>query len=274
MGKAKEAPNRKTLIDMKGKRQTMALVATMAVSMMAQGCTLSVSDVKEKTVAKGGKTVVEVRKLPSGIEAVKVDASIDVHYTQGKPSIKVTAPASLMSHVTTTTSGSTLTVGCKSDGWKGIDTRDIDVFVSTPSLREVTVNGSGDFEADDKVKAEAITLTVKGSGDAEFKHLTCDELTASVHGSGDIDVDKLKARSAAWAVNGSGDIEATMDGVQSFSVHINGSGDTKLHCNDCGNGQVSINGSGDVMLSGQVRSLSQSVNGSGDIHTASLNVGK
>lgn len=256
----------------KMKANVKTLVAAMAIGTMACSCTVSASDVKEGKV--NVKTVTETRTMPTGIECVETNSSADVHYTQGEPSIKVVAPANLIGKVTTTTSGNKLVVGQKK-GWTMVNNGDdIDVYVSMPSLSEVSINGSGDFEADGKVKAAKLALNVNGSGDVDFKNLTCDVLSAKVNGSGDVDIDKLKARSAALYINGSGDIEATLDGVETFSVAVNGSGDTKLSCNDCGAAQVSVMGSGDVTLSGQVSSLNQKAKGSGDIYSSGLKVGK
>jgi hypothetical protein len=84
---------------------------------------------------------------------------------------------------------------------------------------DFSLAGSGDFEAQGKVKR--LSMSLDGSGDIDTRKLDADEVTVVINGSGNA---KVTARSSIeGVVNGSGDIEFTGD-PEHVSRHVNGSG--------------------------------------------------
>lgn len=256
-------------------RKTFILACGVALMGMATvACADSVKAAKD-TVASAdgnGKNVKQTRDVSASVTSVSVASVVDVHYTQGTTaSIRVKAPANIIDKVMTEVKGSQLKVWLDGNFYLKNDD-DIDVYLTLPNLKKVDVVGSADFEAEGKVKASALTLTVAGSGDIYMKSVECDQLTATVAGSGDIDIDRLKARQTKWSVAGSGDVEAALQGVETITALVAGSGDLKLKCDACGHASVSVAGSGDAKLTGTVASLKKSAAGMGDINTSGLTI--
>ena len=123
-------------------------------------CTASVYAFADKDKA-------EVNRQVSGFERIRLQGSPDIKYTQGKTwSVRVKAPKKLIDRVVTRKDGNTLVVSMKSGSFfNSIKGDDVTVYVTSPDLIGVEVQGSGDFESKDRVDTDYLDLSVRGSGD-------------------------------------------------------------------------------------------------------------
>lgn len=131
---------------------------------------------------------------------------------------------------------------------------DVTVIVKAPTLKYVVIAGSGSFKCDTTMTAQKMEFEIAGSGE--------------------IDVKNLRANSVSAKIAGSGDIDAGLTEVDNTSIKIAGSGDIDIHFTHCGSVKTSIAGAGDIKLSGDVKSLSNDIAGSGDIDTDDLTIRK
>lgn len=69
---------------------------------------------------------------------------------------------------------------------------------------KVSVAGSGDIDADNITCTGNLNVSVAGSGDIEGSNITCANLTASIAGSGDLKLDNVSAAGTEASVSGSG----------------------------------------------------------------------
>ncbi len=99
----------------------------------------------------------------------------------------------------------------------------------------VSLSGSGRL-ALGQVKAEALNVQVRGSGDLQASG-TATNLNAQVHGSGGVNLMGLTSQRADLNTSGSGDISAQVK--QSVIAHTNGSGRITVYGNP---GQRNISG--------------------------------
>ena len=200
-------------------------------------------------------------------QSIKNYTSCDIHFTQSstyKVVLKAT-PRWYDNH--SVTSGITVLKINDSDD-------DAELWISAPSLSDVTTAGSGDFHAETDITGQHLTLSVAGSGDSDLKNVTLtDNFTYNVAGSGDIETGTIHAGNASFSISGSGDIKSKLAKVKTIKLSIAGSGDGSLDFDHCGHADISISGSGDIDLSGTLQSLEKSVSGSGDIDTAKLKLG-
>lgn len=127
---------------------------------------------------------------------------------------------------------------------------DVKITVKAPSLNEVSIAGSGDFKCKSTMKTQKLVLSVAGSGDIDIKNIEAQFVSASIAGSGDIDAGLTK--------------------VEKTEASIAGSGDIDIKFSDCGHVEANISGSGDIELSGNIKSLSKNIIGSGEFHTDKL----
>ncbi len=219
-----------------------------------------------------------------GFSAVSNAGSCDVHFTQS-PTYKVTLKASQRwydSHAISVENGTLVIRGKGSTKQKGVSVINMtghdgsaEIWISAPSLEEVSMSGSGDLSIDSNIKGKNLKVDVRGSSDVKMKDIALSgDFEYAVSGSGDFEMGSLKANTAQISIFGSGDVSSRLVKVSSTNLHISGSGDANLDFSDCGDAEVSVFGSGDIELSGQLQSLTKHVSGSGDIDIAKLRLGK
>ena len=216
---------------------------------------------------------VEETRSVTGFERIRLQGSPDIKYTQGKTwSVRVKAPKSLISKVVTRKEGNCLVVSLKNTGFFSREGRnsDVTVYVTSPDLIGVEVQGSGDFESKTHVDTDNLDISLRGSGD--IYDIICDRLKTSVVGSGDLDIKKIVAQQSVVELVGSGDVKIRQSKVHQTQIELKGSGDVKVHCDNCGTVTCRLVGSGDITLSGTISKLNQTTRGSGDIHTESLKI--
>ena len=166
-----------------------------------------------------------------------------------------------------------------------IEPTELVVQVSSPELRELVIDGSGDavlrgtFESD-----REISLEIDGSGSIAADRLAADDIHLAIDGSGVIDatLDAGRLRTSldgsghiqlagtaeehSIAIDGSGDVEAMALDTATTLIDIDGSGECAVAAGELL--EVSIDGSGEVSFCGQPR-VSQSIDGSGSVEEAS-----
>ena len=199
---------------------------------------------------KGNGVKVENTYDLDSFNAVKVNGSTDVVFSQGPQKIVLAADENLIDIFEIEVKDGILNVGVKR-GYGYSSKGKTVVTVSSPELNSVKINGSGDFKIEDIL-------------------LSAGDFSVAVNGSGDFKADAIECRNLLSHINGSGDIEVNALTASSADVKINGSGDVKLTCKNVGDIYVKINGSGDVELFGSARSISSKVNGSGNVNTRGL----
>jgi Putative auto-transporter adhesin, head GIN domain len=101
----------------------------------------------------------------------------------------------------------------------------LDIELSGPALREVTLNGAGKLVLD-HLKQDSLTVAIHGSGSVRATG-SIDSLKVDIMGSGDALLEHLAARSTKIFIAGSGD--ADIAPIDDADVFIAGSGDVRLH---------------------------------------------
>ena len=153
------------------------------------------------------------------------------------------------------------------------DRGDVIVYVSSPDLVGVRVNGSGDFISKKPIDTDTMEVVLRGSGDIDFDDIICDVCTTELVGSGDININLLDAQTSTVVLVGSGDINITQANVLNTDLSLRGSGDISIDFEEgCQSAQCQLAGSGDIELSGSLTHYDCKKSGSGDIHTGNLRI--
>ena len=228
------------------------LFAVLALGMLASCSCRGFNASWHKSEAHGEQT----RKI-TGFERIALQGSLDVKYKQADSfMVKVSAPVEVINDVETRVEGNVLKIGMKDEGkflrFRLSDSDDVTVYVSSPDFLGVTLQGSGDFLCQGLLDTDNLDIEVQGSGDIEFDKIICDKVDVSVLGSGDVELKRVKAQQSKNEVVGSGEI--------------------KIHYDNSGVVRSTIVGSGDITLSGQVKSSTHDVRGSGDMKTGELTI--
>ena len=223
--------------------------------------------------------VTETRHLKD-FERIEVNGSPTVYYTQADSfSVVVKAPEDVIDEILTEKEGSTLIV--RNRGKMGMvnvsfnDGADMSIYVTSPDLTSVRLNGSGDFVSRELIDTDNMEFVLRGSGDIDVQDVVCDRCRVEVVGSGDLDVKNLESRNVSVTLVGSGDIDLNLHRVNDTNIGLRGSGDINVNFNnDCGSVDCQLNGSGDINLSGRVSRFHMEKHGSGDIDIDNLSIEK
>jgi len=175
----------------------------------------------------------------NGTDTFVLAVPADVRFVQSDtPSVRVTGPASHLDRLTLVDGRLSMRDGPDvAFGHHG----DVHVEIAAPNVSRFVVEGSGELELSG-IDQDALTVEITGSGDVTA-YGRARQLAVTVEGSGDADLDELRVEDATVRVSGSGDASVNATGAATAAVE----------------------GSGDVAFSGRPASLTQTVDGSGDV---------
>jgi len=221
----------------------------------------------------------EVRKIDPGVTAVELNGPIDLTLTQGPTaSLKVRGEQRLLPNVETIQEGDTLHIGTK--GMLLMHRKPLQVFLTLPSLSDLTVNGSGDTTVNG-FSGEKFDLQLHGAGNVTFNG-RYRQLAAGVHGSGDLNLNAGNSehinlemvgsgqitssgscKTLTAELNGSGGLDAEHLASDKVSVNLKGSGTTNVFAKQ--SADLVLRGSGDIRVFGNPDNRNVSRTGSGEV---------
>ena len=259
---------------MNAKRVVVASAVMLAMSMGMISCSSCVSE-WTKTVLSDDPQVMEVRQL-EGFEEIEISGSPRVCYTQADSfSVRVKGTREAVDNILTEVDGKTLSIRHRGKIKLvnvSFDHR-LTVYVTSPDLTSIHLNGSGDFEVKGRVDTDKMDIVLRGSGDIDMKDIICDRCGVELIGSGDISVGSLDALQVSTTLVGSGDVSLGLLRVKDTYLSLKGSGDINADFKEgCGAVECELRGSGDISLKGMVKKFNQHKSGSGDIDFDRLTV--
>lgn len=262
---------------MNAKRVMMASAVVLVISMGMISCSSCMSEWKTNTILSDGPKVTETRQL-EGFEEIEINGSPRICYTQADSfSVIVKGTREAIDNILTEVDGKTLSIRnrgkIKMVNVSFDDSNSLTVYVTSPDLTGIRLNGSGDFEAEGRVDTDKMDIVLRGSGDIDMKNLICDRCEVELIGSGDISLGSVDALEATAVLVGSGDVSLGLLRVKDTFLSLKGSGDIKADFKgDCGTVECELRGSGDISLKGTVKKFNQHKSGSGDIDINRLTV--
>lgn len=236
---------------MKTKANFFLMIALVAV--LTSSCIVNAGGTRGN-----GKISMESRDA-SAFNSIKVAGSANVIIEQGgKHSITVETDENIMSLIETKISGGELTIDTK----ESVSPTKLNIYLMLSDIKDLRLVGSGDIFAKYRINADAINLSVSGSGDIKLKQLIAKSVKANVSGSGDIEV-AGKSETAELKVVGSGDIEMKHFDILQCDAEVVGSGDIAVKVQE--RLRARVVGSGDIVYWGSPKEISRSTSGSGSI---------
>lgn len=141
-----------------------------------------------------------------------------------------------------------------------VDDHDVKLFITTPDVRLLSIQGSGDIFAETFLETQDLSLRISGSGDMCLGTFA-QHVDAKISGSGNIELEG-NAESLDLSISGSGDFKAFPFISQRADVRISGSGDASVHVLELL--EVNISGSGNVYFKGNPQLVIE-ISGSGEV---------
>jgi hypothetical protein len=122
----------------------------------------------------------------------------------------------------------------------------LNIYVSTPSITDLSVNGSGSIVGEDIFQTGQLSLNINGSGNI-FMEVETDKLNSRINGSGGIEL-KGYGEIHNININGSGNVKGYGFESLECSIKVTGSGNSYVNVAEVLD--VHIMGSGDVYVMG------------------------
>jgi hypothetical protein len=215
----------------------------------------------QKRITGNGDSATEQRTAGS-FHSVEVSGPFKVHLTQGDAaSIEVRAEKNLMSYIITENGNGRMEIKTKR-GYNLRSKKPIEIFITAPEYRKLSVTGSGDILAG-VIKGERMKAQVTGSGNI-FLEADAPTIETEITGSGNIRL-KGRTKDLRAEINGSGELYAFSLLTENTKVDIAGSGDAEVFASKTLD--IDIAGSGNIDYKGDP-TIKRSVAGSGNIRKA------
>lgn len=163
--------------------------------------------------------------------------------------VKVVGPRKQVDNVITSFDGGTL----KIDMSESFSHKMCTVYVTSPDLIRLTVDGAGSFKVDKPLDTDTLQVFMKGVGKVDIDRVICDKMSITLQGLGKVEVDHLTTQYADVQLKGVGKVDLDFD----YANRVN----------------CTLQGVGEINLSGKVIHLNHTTQGSGKIDTSDLMVG-
>lgn len=244
------------------KRQ-LIIFSAVIIGIILPSCVINING---ETVKGDGNVVTRAYDI-SNFDKVVCALPATVNYTVADAySCTVRVDSNLLEYIDIKVEDGGLSIGQpkpKNGIYFNLSATEFVIDITSPSLNEITLAGSGDINILSPLQAQKLEVTVAGSGNVVFKEdVNIQQLEVSVAGSGDILVDKGLIRKFEANIAGSGDIIAHAE-AQEVEANVMGSGDVTV--NVSGTLEYQVIGSGDVHYYGDAK-VNGEVAGSGSLN--------
>jgi len=197
----------------------------------------------------------------SDFDRIFMDLPADVFLTQGTEfEVRVEGPANIIEALNRDVNANRWDItidGCV----RNLET--MNIFITMPELKEINMDGSGNFSNDGTFEVDELLIDLDGSGDVDL-NLLANDIDIKLDGSGDIDLEG-ETNTLRFDLDGSGDLAAFDLDAEDVFIRIDGSGGAEVFAST--SLEVRINGSGDVRYRGQP-TTDITINGSGSVTDA------
>lgn len=223
-----------------------AIIVSGIFALSATACTCNSGLFGGKTV-KASRNYVTKNIKVDNFTGLNLAGSPNVTYTQkaGKPEVEVYTSDNIVDLLDINVVNNTLNIKFK----KGVNVsyNKLEIRVSSETLNNISVAGSGNVELANGLKTDNLKVSVAGSGDLKLDNVSAAGTEASVSGSGTAILTGT-SQEADYRVAGSGDLFASGLQAKRVSASVSGSGDIKCHATDFLKARTS--GSGNIGYKG------------------------
>jgi hypothetical protein len=215
-----------------------------------------------KRVEGNGKIVTENRHA-SRLSKIKLQGHLEVIVEQGAESVKVETDENLLPYIITENEGDWLKIKTK-DHINFSTSQPIKVYVSSPEIRSLSIDGSGDITGKSVfTSSEKMSFEISGSGDIEFS-VHAPYVDADISGSGNLHL-AGETKEVAVDVAGSGNYNGGDLKAETARVNVAGSGNAFVFADI--NLKASVAGSGGIKYRGNA-TIEKDIAGSGSVMKA------
>ncbi|MEM8909468.1 MAG: head GIN domain-containing protein [Bacteroidota bacterium] len=245
--------------------KTNWILLLFACLLLGPGCVIDIDDndddgAFDNCISGRGETISREVSMAEFI-GIKLEIDAEVFVTQGNTqSVLIEAEQNIFNLIE---------LDVQNDIWEiefdecVRDYDDIQIFITLPTIRLLSIAGSGLIRGENLFEVNRIDLDILGSGDIDVA-IDALEVDAEIAGSGKMFLEG-NAEEFDFETSGSGDFRAFDLSTQEGKVELNGSGDAEVQVANLLD--IEINGSGDVYYRG-FPALDVQISGSGRVVNA------
>lgn len=223
-------------------KKKIFIVFVLAAAMLAGLPSCKIITVKEGTQYKLGTGPTHIRmseklvdwEIPvADFSGIVINFPCDLYFTNGPTSFSAYSPEELKEYLDIRMDGENLKIDVKEDySFDNLET--FDVFVSSPELDNVIVNGAGNFNVKEGLKSDRLRIIVNGAAEIDADRIEAEDLVIIFNGAGSGQLDNLDCGYVSITANGSADCEISGRANEAeLSIHGVGSIDaTEFKCSN------------------------------------------
>lgn len=222
----------------------------LVISSLSLICFLSSACFNPGKRVKGNGNVESETRVVNRANKIKVSGSMNIIVDSGATAIRVEAEENILPYIITTVHDNWLEIRTRKNV-RISTTRPMTVYVTTPYVTAVRIDGSGNITSENKMwSKDPISINIGGSGDVRML-VNTPKIDADIAGSGNVTI-AGETRDVDVSIAGSGNFEGKDLKAENAKVKIAGSGDAtvfadvKLNASIVGSGNVSYIGHADV----------------------------
>lgn len=209
-----------------------------------------------------GDVTTEIREL-NNFNEISLELAAEVIYIQSDESrISIEASSNLMQFIETDIQNSVLEIDFKKD--KCYNSKEpLLITVYSPNIKGLSISGSGSIKSHQLLTADALSISISGSGNINLDSINIVQLKASISGSGKLTASSNNTLdSQDITVSGSGSINFLNVPTLTSNISVSGSGNCDVHV--LNSLKIDVSGSGNTRYKG-TPSVTTNISGSGSV---------
>lgn len=194
-----------------------------------------------------GSTITETRTAKD-FSSISLNCEGDIQYVQDSVYlVQISAQKNILAVMETKVVENELRISFRREVRRH---NEIKIIVHSPYMNGLSINGSGNINAQGTIQTQNIGLYISGSGNIIIPTLNSTYVDSKISGSGNINIKGGVGSRVSFLISGSGSVNSFNSTMvcKDATVKISGSGDVTINATD--NLDVNITGSGNVRYKG------------------------
>ncbi len=166
----------------------------------------------------------------SAFTNLEINGAYSVKLTQGANyALKIEADEEDFEFIEVSKNGNKLIIKFKENEHISIN-NEIEIWISSPVLEEIEINGAVDLECENTWNLSAINIEVNGASSMEWD-VNCQDFTMDLSGASKVDLSG-NAQKASVSISGAGALDAKDFITKKFEIDLSGAGNAKVYANE------------------------------------------
>ncbi len=214
-----------------------------------------------------GKKTTKAPSVPA-FDAVDIGISTKIKITVAEGStngVELSGYENIIKHIKTEVKQNTLHITYDLDDTWTVNSDDLEVRITAPTLKALSMSGAPDAEVHGNVTGPEFKMDLSGAGSVVIDNINVDKFFADMSGAADLKVNGGSVKMASYELSGAGNIKAYPLQTEETSVSLSGAADGEVTASR--KLDASVSGAGSITYKGTPE-VTQHVSGAGSVSAA------